>query len=191
MRIGVLGLQGDVTEHVTILKKLLRDGEVKVVKRAADIEELDGLVIPGGESTTIGKLMIKYGIDKGVKNGRLAIFGTCAGSILLAGKILDSEQPSLGLMDIRIQRNAYGRQKESFEAEIAIPAVGKKPFKGVFIRAPVIKGVGKGVEVLAEHKGDPVLTRQGRYLAASFHPELTDDPRVHAYFIQEVVGCAA
>jgi 5'-phosphate synthase pdxT subunit len=191
MQIGVLGLQGDVTEHVTILRKLLKEEEVKIVKRAGDFEKLDGLVMPGGESTTIGKQMAKYGIDKAIKNKRIAIFGTCAGSILLAKKILDSEQSSLGLMDIKIQRNAYGRQRESFETEIVIPVLGKKPFRAVFIRAPVIREVSRGVEILAEHGGDPVLARQGRYLAASFHPELTDDPRVHEYFITEVVRCAA
>ncbi len=191
MRIGVLGLQGDVTEHVTILRKLLKEGEVKVVKRAADVEKLDGLIIPGGESTTIWKLMVKYGIDKAIKNKRPAIFGTCAGSILLAKEVLDSEQSSLGLMDIKIQRNAYGRQKESFEAEVSIPVLGKKPFRAVFIRAPMIREVGRGVEILAESRGDPVLARQGPYLAASFHPELTQDPRVHEYFISEVVRCAA
>lgn len=191
MQIGVLGLQGDVTEHVTILRKLLKTGKVKVVKRAGDIKDLDGLVIPGGESTTIGKLLKKYGIDKAVKHARPAIFGTCAGTILLAKKILDSEQASLGLMDITVQRNAYGRQKESFEAELSIPALGKKPFKGVFIRAPVIIEVGKDVEVLAEHGGNPILARQGPYLAASFHPELTSDLRIHKYFITEVAGCAA
>jgi 5'-phosphate synthase pdxT subunit len=191
MQIGVLGLQGDVTEHVTILRKLLKEEEVKVVKRAGDIEELDGLVIPGGESTTIGKLMAKYGIDNAVKNKRPAVFGTCAGSILLAKEIIDSEQSSLGLMDIKIERNAYGGQKESFEAEVEIPVLGKKPFRAVFIRAPVIRDVSRGVEILAEHEGNPVLARQGRYFAASFHPELTDDLRVHEYFISEVVRCAA
>lgn len=183
MQVGVLGLQGDVTEHVTILRKFLKEEEVKVVKRAVDIEELEGLVIPGGESTTIGKLMVKYGIDKAIKNKRPAIFGTCAGSILLAKEILDSEQPSLGLMDIKIQRNAYGRQKESFEAEIAIPVLGKKPFRAVFIRAPAIKGVGRKVEVLAEYGGEAVLARQGTILTSTFHPELTGDPRIHEYFI--------
>ncbi|MDP6459881.1 MAG: pyridoxal 5'-phosphate synthase glutaminase subunit PdxT [Candidatus Hydrothermarchaeota archaeon] len=191
MQIGVLGLQGDVTEHVTILRKFLREEEVKVVKRAKDIEKLDGLVIPGGESTTIGKLMVKYGIDKAVKNKRLAIFGTCAGSILLAKNILNSEQSSLGLMDIKIERNAYGRQRESFEAEIPIPVLGKKPFRAVFIRAPVIREVSRGVDVLAEHRGDVILARQDRYLAASFHSELTEDLRVHEYFISEVVRCVA
>jgi 5'-phosphate synthase pdxT subunit len=191
MQIGVLGLQGDVTEHVTILRKFLREEEVKVVKRAKDIEKLDGLVIPGGESTTIGKLMVKYGIDKAVKNKRLAIFGTCAGSILLAKNILNSEQSSLGLMDIKIERNAYGRQRESFEAEIPIPVLGKKPFRAVFIRAPVIREVSRGVDVLAEHRGDVILARQDHYLAASFHSELTEDLRIHEYFISEVVRCVA
>jgi 5'-phosphate synthase pdxT subunit len=186
MQVGVLGLQGDVTEHVTTLRKLLKKEEVRVVKKAADVKDLEGLIIPGGESTTIGKLMVKYGIDEAIRNHGPAIFGTCAGTILLAREILGSDQFSLELMDIAVERNAYGRQRESFETEIAIPALGKKPFRAVFIRAPAIKRVGRGVEVLAEHRGEAVLARQGAILASTFHPELTNDLRIHKYFIDKV-----
>lgn len=181
MLVGVLGLQGDVAEHVSALKRL--QGDVRIVKKASHIEGLSGLIIPGGESTTIGKLMVKYGLPEAIKEHEPAIYGTCAGTILMAKEILGSEQFSLDLMDIAVERNAYGRQRESFEADISIPALGDKPFRGVFIRAPVIKGVGKNVEVLAEHRGSPVLVRQGRYLASTFHPELTGDGRIHRYFI--------
>jgi 5'-phosphate synthase pdxT subunit len=181
MLVGVLGLQGDVAEHVKALEELL--GDARVVKKASHIKGLSGLIIPGGESTTIGKLMVKYGLPEAIKEYRPAIYGTCAGAILLAKKIVGSSQFSLGLMDISVERNAYGRQRESFEADISIPALGSRPFRGVFIRAPVIKKTGKNVEVLAEHMGSPVLVRQGRCLASTFHPELTGDLRVHKYFV--------
>lgn len=187
MLIGVLGLQGDVSEHLDVLKRLLEDGEVNIVKRASEIRGLDGLIIPGGESTTVGKLLQKYGIDKEIrKNKDLAIFGTCTGAILLAKSIRGMNQFSLHLMDIEAERNAYGRQRESFEAELEIPELGEKPFRGIFIRAPVIRGIGEGVEVLARYKGDAVLVRQGKYLAATFHPELTEDMRVHEYFLSMI-----
>lgn len=182
MRVGVLGLQGDVSEHVDALSKL--DGvDVVIVKKASDLKNVDKLVIPGGESTTVGKLIQKYGIDKAVK--KIPIFGTCTGAILLARRI-NTGQFSLKLMDIEVERNAYGRQKESFEAEISIPALGKKKFKAVFIRAPVIKKVGKGAEVLARLNGNPVLVKHGALLAATFHPELTEDTRLHEYFLKLV-----
>ena len=191
MHVGVLGLQGDVSEHVEMLKKLCA-GKVTVVKKPQEIKALDGLIIPGGESTTIVRLL-KRGIEKEIKSRRLAIFGTCAGSILLAKEILGSNQYqnqyqnqnqfSLKLMDIKVRRNAYGRQRESFEADLKIPIIGKKIFRGVFIRAPVIKEVGKGVEVLARFNGEVVLARQGRFLASTFHPELTGDARIHRYFL--------
>lgn len=177
-------MQGDVAEHVAALRRLLKKEEVRVVKKAADVEGLAGLVIPGGESTTIGKLMVKYGIPDAIKNQGPAIFGTCAGTILLAREILGSHQFSLKLMDIAVERNAYGRQRESFETDVLIPALGEKPFKAVFIRAPAIKRVGRKVEVLAEHRGEAVLARQGRNLASTFHPELTHDLRIHRYFLE-------
>jgi len=182
MRIGILGLQGDVAEHAAIVKKLA--DEVVIVKRAPELETIDGLIIPGGESTTIGKLIVKYGIDKEIKRKKNAIFGTCAGAILLAKEIVAAQQFSMKLADIVVERNAYGRQKESFEADLQIPVLGKTLFRGVFIRAPVIRRVGKSVEVLAEYDGAPVLARQGNLLVSTFHPELTTDYRLHEYFIR-------
>lgn len=181
MRIGVLGLQGDVAEHAAMLRGL---ADVVIVKKASELEAIDGLIIPGGESTTIGKLIQKYEIDKTIKHKRLPVFGTCAGAILLAKKVLATEQFSLKLIDITVERNAYGRQKESFEADLEIPVLGKPSFRGIFIRAPVIRKCGNGVEVLAEHEGGAVLARQGKILVATFHPELTNDARVHEYFIK-------
>lgn len=181
MRIGILGLQGDVAEHAAMLKGL---AEVIMVKKAPELETLDGLIIPGGESTTIGKLIGK--IDKEIKRKKIAIFGTCAGAILLAKEIVASQQFSMKLVDIVVERNAYGRQRESFEADLQIPVLGKMPFRAVFIRAPVIRRVGKNVEVLAEYDGAPVLARQGKLLVSTFHPELTNDYRLHEYFIRLV-----
>ena len=191
MDIGVLGLQGDVTEHVTMLMKILKKEEIHVVKTRKEIEILDGLIMPGGESTTIEKLMKNHGIDTAIKNRHPPIFGTCAGSILLAKKIVNSKQSSLKLMDIKIERNAYGNQSESFEIRINIPILGKNPFKAIFIRAPIIREVDKEVEILAEYRGNPILARQDQYFVSSFHPELTNDIRIHKYFITEVVKCAA
>lgn len=186
MLIGVLGLQGDVAEHASALQKLHAD--VRIVKKASHVKGLRGLIIPGGESTTIGKLMVKYGLPEAIKEHKPAIYGTCAGTILLAKEIVGSEQFSLNLLDIAVERNAYGRQRESFEADISIPALGEKPFRGVFIRAPVIKRVGKNVEVLAEHEERSVLVKQDKYLASTFHPELTGDLRIHKYFISMCRG---
>lgn len=184
MRIGILGLQGSIEEHLDFLRIIVGNGSVRIVKKASDIKGLDGLIIPGGESTTIGKLVRLYEIDKAIKeNEKLVIMGTCAGAILLGREIAGSDQFTLGLMDISVERNAYGRQRESFEAGIEIPALGEKLFKAVFIRAPVIRDVGKGADVLARHGGEPVLVRHGRYLACTFHPELEDDARVHQYFL--------
>ena len=190
MRVGVLALQGDVEEHLTAMRRALgRRGEVVQVKRAEQVHGLKALVIPGGESTTIGKLMQKYGIDRAVlAEPELAILGTCAGAIMLAERIEGYEQFSLGLMSISVARNAFGRQRESFEAELHIEVLGEKPFPGVFIRAPVITEVRGSAEVLAELEGKVVLVRQGRYLACAFHPELTPDRRLHRYFLEEVAG---
>ncbi|MDI6871366.1 MAG: pyridoxal 5'-phosphate synthase glutaminase subunit PdxT [Bacillota bacterium] len=189
MRIGVLDLQGAVREHLNMLRSL--GCEAVPVKKAADLEGLEALVLPGGESTTLGKLMARYGLLDAVKRQAAAgmpIYGTCAGLILLAKDIPGSDQPRLGLMDIRVKRNAYGRQVDSFETDLAIPAVGEEPFRAVFIRAPYIESVGPGVEVLAEHDGHAVMARQGRFLVSAFHPELTDDTRLHAYFLEMVSG---
>jgi 5'-phosphate synthase pdxT subunit len=176
-------LQGDVREHLRALERAGICG--RRVKRPAEIEAVAGLIIPGGESTTIGKLIERFGLEAPIralsKRGG-AIYGTCAGAILLAKTIVGSDQFRLGLMDITIERNAYGRQVDSFEADLEARGVPGGPLRGVFIRAPVIREVGEDVEVLAEHQGDVVLARQGRLLVSTFHPELTDDVRVHRVF---------
>ena len=184
MKIGVLALQGSVREHLDILNNL----KVKAVevKLPDDLNGLDGLIIPGGESTTIGKLMQQYGLDKAIleryKKG-MSIYGTCAGAILLA-KDINLDQPNLGLMDISVTRNGYGRQIDSFEADLNIEKIGK--FRGVFIRAPLVDSVYDGVKVLSQFDGRPVMAEQGHLLITTFHPELTDDSRVHKYFIDMV-----
>ena len=182
--IGILGLQGNVEEHADMLKRLKTD--VKIIKKAEELIGLDGLIIPGGESTTILPMLKKYKIDKAIKKAKLPIFGTCAGAIILAKEILNMAQDTLSLMDTSVERNGYGRQVESFESDLEIPELGNAPLRGVFIRAPIIKRVGKGVRVLAKQNGDPVLVRDGNLLAATFHPELTDDTRVHEYFLNLV-----
>ncbi len=186
MHIGVLGLQGSVIEHVAVLRRLLGKDGVAIVKRREELKGLEGLIIPGGESTTITLLMQKYAIDKAIAEEEPCIMGTCAGAILLAKEIAGLGQFSLKLMDMQIERNAYGRQVDSFETELEIPALGDKVFKAVFIRAPVIKKVGKEAEVLARLDGEPVMVRQGKHLALTFHPELTNDARVHQYFLKMI-----
>lgn len=184
MKIGVLALQGAVAEHI----RALQATGVKAVeiKRVEQLDHLDGLVIPGGESTTIGKLMVKYGfidaIHRFYEDGK-ALFGTCAGLIILAKDIESQEQKHLQVMDISVARNAFGRQKESFETDLAVKGIDQ-PIRAVFIRAPLIKSVGQDVDILAEYNGEIVLARQGRLLACSFHPELTDDFRLHEYFVK-------
>ena len=176
MTIGVLALQGNFREHVQMLREL--GAEVVEVRKPEQLDALDGLVIPGGESTTITRLMGLYGIDSALLRFERPIFGTCAGMI-----VLDREH--LGLMDIVVQRNAYGRQVASFEADLEL-AGDPEPLRGVFIRAPWLEEAGDGVDVLAELDGRPVLAREGRILVASFHPELTGDTRVHAMFLKLV-----
>ncbi len=186
MRIGVLGLQGDFREHLAVLRSLGVDA--RDVRTKAQLDEIDGLIIPGGESTTMAYLLEKTGMlpvlrERGEQG--FPIYGTCAGMILLAHELNDSSPESrLALMDIAVKRNAYGRQLDSFEADIHIKDIGK--FHAIFIRAPKIVRVGPGVEILAEHDGTPVLVRQKNLLASSFHPELTGDPRVHEYFLKIV-----
>ena len=159
------------------------------VKLPEDLEEANGLIIPGGESTTIGNLMQRYGLDREIikkhKEG-MAIYGTCAGAILLAKDIVGSEQPRLNLLDISVKRNDYGRQIDSFEAELDIENIGK--FNGIFIRAPIIEKVNNNVKVLSEFNNKPVLIQKDNILAGTFHPELTDDKRVHEYFVGMVKG---
>jgi pyridoxal 5'-phosphate synthase pdxT subunit len=188
MRIGVLALQGDFDRHA---KALARCGvEAVEVRKPQELEDVDGLIMPGGESTTLLKLMDAWGfvpaLEKFHAEGR-PIFGTCAGLILLAREVDNPRQFSLGLIDVGVERNAYGRQRESFEADGRATLDGRAtPVEMVFIRAPRIRRVGPGVETLARHGEEPVMVRQGSVLAATFHPELTDDSTVHEYFCQMV-----
>ena len=192
LKIGVLASQGAFIEHIQTLEKL--EVEAVPVRLPGELDELDGLIIPGGESTTISKLMIAYDLmDKisAMARKSLPVFGTCAGLILMARHITGNGVPSLALMDVTVNRNAFGRQVDSFETDLAIPAIGKKPFHAVFIRAPLIERVEKDVDVLASLKdGTIVAARQGKMLAAAFHPELTDDTRFHEYFLDIVTGKA-
>ncbi len=191
-RIGVLALQGDVREHLAMLDGVGADPTP--VKHAAQLGELDGLVIPGGESTTIGKLLVLFDLLDPLKaaiNGGMGVFGTCAGAILLASSALHhdgrpADQPLLGVMDTTVRRNAFGRQVDSFEADIAVDGIDGPAMKAVFIRAPAIEQVGAAVDVLATVGDTIVVCRQGRLLASSFHPELTDDPRLHEFFVDLV-----
>ena len=183
MKIGVLALQGAFREHRLMLETL--GCIVTEVRLPKHLEGLSGLVIPGGESTTIGKLMVQYGLLEGIRDFHKAggaIWGTCAGAILLATEIEASDQPRLGLLDMRVKRNAFGRQKDSFEVALEVSGLSA-PFPAIFIRAPIIESVGDGVEILARHENAIVLVRQGRLLASSFHPELTHDPSLHALFV--------
>jgi 5'-phosphate synthase pdxT subunit len=176
MRIGVLAVQGNVREHAATLRRLGAD--VVEVRKPEQLEGLDGLVVPGGESTTFMRLMRLYGLDEALRTFAGPVLGTCAGMIVL-------DRGHLDLMDIEVDRNAYGRQVASFEADLQL-AGAEQPLRGVFIRAPRVRDHGAGVEVLAEHEGEPVLLRQGRFLVASFHPELTEDTRVHELFLDSV-----
>lgn len=196
MRIGVLALQGDFAEHVAMLAGVGRyRGEPLDVCEVRTVEELaavDGLVIPGGESTTIGKLMGDFGLReplrRRVEHG-MPVFGTCAGAIALARDVDGLVHPLVGLMDISVQRNAFGRQQQSFEADVPIPSLGDRPMRAIFIRAPAITAVGAGVQVMAHlPDGGIVAARQAHLLAASFHPELTGDDRLHRYFAEIVLA---
>ncbi|MFD1885594.1 pyridoxal 5'-phosphate synthase glutaminase subunit PdxT [Paenibacillus wenxiniae] len=186
MKIGVLALQGAVAEHIRSLQ--LAGAEAVSVKRVEELDELDGIVIPGGESTTIGKLMRKYDFMDALQQFSAQgkpIFGTCAGLIVLAERIEGQDQPHLALMDMTVCRNAFGRQKESFETDLDIKGVSE-PVRAVFIRAPLIESVGEGVDVLSVYNDEIVAARQQHLLACSFHPELTDDYRLHQYFVDMV-----
>ncbi|HHK5543076.1 pyridoxal 5'-phosphate synthase glutaminase subunit PdxT [Bacillus cereus] len=186
VKIGVLGLQGAVREHVKSVEA--SGAEAVVVKRIEQLEEIDGLILPGGESTTMRRLIDKYAFMEPLrtfaKSGK-PMFGTCAGMILLAKTLIGYEEAHIGAMDITVERNAFGRQKDSFEAALSIEGVGED-FVGVFIRAPYVVEVADNVEVLSKHGDRMVAVRQDQFLAASFHPELTDDHRVTAYFVEMV-----
>ena len=176
MRIGVLAIQGDFREHAAVLRRLGADPVE--VRKAEELDGLDGLVIPGGESTAIMRLARIYGLEEALRRFDRPVFGTCAGMILL-------DREHLGLVDVAVDRNAYGRQVASFEADLELEGEDE-PLRGVFIRAPRVTAAGPEVQVLASHGGDPVLLRQGRFLVASFHPELTADTRVHEKFLELV-----
>ncbi len=185
MKVGVLALQGDVREHAHALRE---SGATPVeVRHAAQLDDVDGLVIPGGESTTIGKLMDRFSLRAPlIERARegLPLYGTCAGLILMAKEVV-GEDPAphrLGVLDVAVRRNGYGRQVESFESDLEW-AEDDQPFRAVFIRAPIVESVGGDVEVLARHKSHPVLVRQGRLLGSTFHPEMTGDGRVHSAFV--------
>ena len=184
--IGVLGLQGAVIEHVRSVEAC--GAKAVVVKKVEQLEGLDGLIIPGGESTTMRKLIDQYGFLEPLKEfarqGK-PMFGTCAGLILLAKELVDYTEPHLGLFDVTVERNSFGRQKESFEAKLSIQGL-EEPFVGVFIRAPHIVKAGENVEILAKHDGRIVAAREGQFLGCSFHPELTDDDRFTQLFVDMV-----
>jgi len=185
-RIGILALQGDVREHANALRDV--GAEPIEVRLPRDLVGLDGLILPGGESTTMRKLIDLYGLREPIvalARGGAPLYGTCAGMILLADRIADGDEPVLRLLDITVERNAYGRQLDSFEADLAIPSLGDEPLHGVFIRAPVVSQVGPDVEVLArDADGRPIAVRQGRVMATAFHPELTGDRRLHRLMLE-------
>lgn len=182
--IGVLALQGDVQEHVAALERA--GARTTTVKTRERLDEVDGLVIPGGESTTIGMLLERFELMEPLRariDGGMPLFGTCAGLILMAREIVGSGQRRIGSLDVTVERNAYGRQVDSFETKIHASVTGEEAVPAIFIRAPKIANLGSDVEVLAETEDGPVLVRQARQLASTFHPELTADSRIHAYFV--------
>ncbi|HYW52788.1 MAG TPA: pyridoxal 5'-phosphate synthase glutaminase subunit PdxT [Candidatus Elarobacter sp.] len=185
--IGVLALQGDVVEHVHALERAGAD--VVEVRTPDDLARVGGLVVPGGESTTVIRLLDRFGLTQPVKDRvhrGMPFWGTCMGMIVAARDVADIEQPTLDLLDVTVRRNAFGRQVDSAEVPLAIPALGEKPFPAVFIRAPWIERTGPNVETLAERDGHGVMVRQANVLGTSFHPELTGDDRVHRYFLDMV-----
>jgi 5'-phosphate synthase pdxT subunit len=187
-RVGILALQGDVREHADAVREI--GAEPVLVRWPADLGGLDALILPGGESTMMRRLIDRYGLREPIRAlaGRgKPMFGTCAGMILLAGKIAGGEEPVLGLLDVTVERNAYGRQLDSYESEVDVPTLGEEPVPGVFIRAPVVAEVGPQVEVLArDADGRPIAVRQGKVLATAFHPELTGDRRLHRFLLDLV-----
>lgn len=198
LTIGVFGLQGDIEEHVAITKLALNqlemDGEVIWIKTAKDTESIDGLIIPGGESTVIGRLAYYNKTLKAIKEriyDGIPVLGTCAGLVMLAKKVYDRvvgdvKQPILGVMDVVVERNAFGRQRESFEASLEIPVLGDKPFKGVFIRAPAIREMGPEVKAIGRINETIVAAQQHNMIGTAFHPELTDDTRLHQYLLKTI-----
>lgn len=187
MKIGVLALQGAFREHRVMLEDL--GVEVIEIRKREQLDEIEGLVIPGGESTTIGKLLndfqIMHPLQEKIRQG-FSVYGTCAGMILLCDEILDSNQPRIGGIDAKVRRNGYGRQVDSFEADFMVKGMGDAPFHAVFIRAPYIENVGVEVDVMAVVEEHIVVARQGNLLVSAFHPELTTDTRLHRYFLEMV-----
>ncbi|WP_068612642.1 pyridoxal 5'-phosphate synthase glutaminase subunit PdxT [Paenibacillus tuaregi] len=186
MKIGVLALQGAVAEHMKSIEKT--GAEAVAVKQTHQLKDIQGLIIPGGESTTIGKLMRRYEFIEPIREfsaEKKPLFGTCAGLIVLAKEIEGGEEAHLGLMDIRVSRNAFGRQRESFETDLDVKGIDN-PVRAVFIRAPLITSVGEGVEVLSTYRNEIVTAREGHMLVSSYHPELTDDFSLHQYFADMV-----
>jgi len=188
-RVGVLALQGDYAHHQRMLERI--GCPARQVRKADELEGLEALVIPGGESTTMLKFIEGEGLLEPLRKlyaDGAALYGTCAGVILLATEVTSPSQVSLGLLDVTVERNAYGRQVDSHMSEEPCPELGPDPLPMVFIRAPVIRRTGPGVSVLARHRGEPVLVREGRILASTFHPELSEDERVHRYFLETVAS---
>jgi len=193
-RVAVVAMQGDFEKHIAVLARLGADAYP--ARTPADIEKSDGIILPGGESTTIGKLLARYGVDEAIKTAAgqdIPIYGTCAGLILLAREIAagtgeSGGQPTLGLLDIVVARNAFGRQVDSFEAALDIPALGPEPLRAVFIRAPYVVQAGPEVETLAAYEGKSVFVRQGNIWGSAFHPELTEDDRAHRMFLSRITG---
>ncbi len=189
MKVGVLALQGDFIEHIGVLEKL--GAEAIPVRKPEELSGLDRLIIPGGESTTMLNLMHSFSLFEPLKElaqAGLPVMGTCAGMILLARKVSGSDMDTLAVMDMEVKRNAFGRQTDSFEAELAMPVLGQEPVPAIFIRAPRIDRVGLGVEVLARHLGHPVLVRCKNVVGTTFHPELTNDPRTHRLAFAETAA---
>jgi len=186
-RIGVLALQGDVEEHIRVLHSL--GAESSAVKSRADLDAVAALIVPGGESTTVIRLLDRFEMAEPVRDrvrGGMPFWGTCMGMIVAAHDVAGLDQKTLDVLDVTVRRNAFGRQIASAEVPLAIPALGADPFPGVFIRAPWVERAGPGVEVLATLDEHPVFVRQGSVLGTSFHPELTNDVRLHAYFLRMI-----
>lgn len=189
MKIGVLALQGAVAEHIAMFSAL--DEKAVPIRLPSELRDIEALVIPGGESTTISKLLLEYDLMSPIRQlaeKGFPMLGTCAGLVLLAKKVPNLDLESIGVMDIEVKRNAYGRQVDSFETDLRIPVLGDDPFRGIFIRAPIIEKINSKVEILCQINGQPVAVKQGRLLACAFHPELADDLRFHRYFLDLVKG---
>jgi len=196
--VGIAGFQGDLEEHIGAMKRTFQrrsvNGQVTIVMKKDDLENIDGLLLPGGESTVIGGLSSMNGTFQSMKakiNDGMPVLGTCAGLIMLSKRTYDkvvgeSKQSLLGTLDVLVERNSYGRQGNSFETDLSIPAIGKEPFRGVFIRAPSVKEIGPKVEVLAKLHDSIVCVKQGTIIGTSFHPELTNDIRIHEFFLKSI-----